>query len=222
LRLEYPTPDTIPTGTTCRSLFIPDEELFIGAVLGALYTLTQPENWQKMGDLTEQESADAMIDMFDKFSFKLGVCRMVGEIVLWAGSDNPDDSRFLLCDGTHISSEDYPDLYAVIGTQFGGSSALDFALPDLRGKVAIGQSSEFDYATSGGEQEHTLDTSEMPSHDHIYTPPIFNVDIEAPGAPDPLAAGIGIPTATSATGGGAAHNNMQPYLTLNYYIAALP
>jgi len=219
--LEYATPDTIPAGTTCRSLFIPDDELFLGAVRGALQTLIDSRNWEKYGDLTPQEAADAMVDMFDMFCSNTGVCRMIGEIFLWAGDSAPDNSNLLLCDGTHVSNEDYPDLWAIIGTSFGGTGATDFALPDMRTRVPIGSGTGYAYASSGGEEEHTLTEAEMPSHSHIYTPPIFNVDIEAPGAPDPLAAGIGIPTSTSSTGGGDPHNNMQPYLVLNYYIVAL-
>lgn len=219
--LEYATPDTIPAGTTCRVLFIPDDELFLGAVRGALKTLIDANNWEKYGDLTPDESADAMVDMFDRFCAGEGVCRMIGEIILWAGSDAPDSSDLLLCDGTHVSSEDYPDLWNVIGTTYGGTGSTDFALPDMRTRVPIGSGTGFSLADTGGEEEHTLTESEMPTHAHTYVPPVFNVDIEAPGAPDPIAAGIGLPTNTGNAGGGDPHNNLQPYLVLNYYIVAL-
>lgn len=72
--LEYSTPDEVPAGTTCRVLFIPDNELFLGAVRGALQTLTDPDNWEKYGDLTTQEAADAMFPMFDSFCLNEGEC----------------------------------------------------------------------------------------------------------------------------------------------------
>lgn len=162
-----------------------------------------------------------MVDMFDKFCANEGICRMIGELILWSGAAPPDETSVLLCDGTHYSNVDYPGLYDVIGLAYGGTGATDFAVPDLRSRVPIGESGTFVLADTGGETEHTLTESEMPTHSHIYVPPVFNVDIEAPGAPDPLAAGIGIPTSTGNAGGNGAHNNMQPYLTINYYIVAL-
>lgn len=220
MAIQYATPETLPTGNTCRSLFIPDDEMILGAVRGALKTLTEPYYWEKVGAVTPEDAADAMLNMFDMFCFNQGICRMVGEIFLWTGSIPPDDSNLLLCDGTHVSNEDYPALYEVIGTSFGGTGATDFALPDLRGRVPIGESAGHSLASSGGEETHTLTTAEMPTHSHTYVPPVFNVDIEAPGAPDPIAAGIGLPVQTGDAGGNGAHNNMQPYLTLNYYIVA--
>jgi microcystin-dependent protein len=157
-------------------------------VRGALQTLINPDNWEKYGDLTPDESADAMLDMFDQYCAGVGVCRMIGEIILWAGSDAPSSSDLLLCDGSHVSNEDYPDLWGIIGTSFGGTGATDFALPDLQTRVPIGSGTGYAFASAGGEEQHTLIEDEIPSHSHIYTPPIFNVDIEAPGAPDPLAA----------------------------------
>jgi len=216
----YLTPDAIPTGTTCRVLFIPDSPEFIANVTGALQELLFAYNWTKYGTLEPDEAANALIDMFDNFSFNVRGCRMVGEIILWSGTDEPSDNNLLLCDGAHVSNEDFPSLYNVIGTVFGGTGATDFALPDLRGKVAIGSDTNFAVGDTGGEIEHTLTEAEMPSHAHTYVPPTLNVDLESPGAPDVFAAGIGVPTNTGNTGGGSAHNNMQPYLTLRYYIQA--
>lgn len=157
---------------------------------------------------------------------------MIGEMILWSGSAAPDDSRLLLCDGSLVSNDDYPDLWTIIGTSFGGSGAMAFALPDMRGKVAIGQSTTHGYATSGGAETVTLDVSEMPSHDHADTghvhalagellgaaffPGELPVDVPGPGEFTlPGSANI------TSTGGSGAHNNMQPFLTLNYYIVAL-
>ena len=157
---------------------------------------------------------------------------MVGEIVLWSGINAPDDSGLLLCDGSSVSSADYPALFSVIGTAFGGDGAPNFNLPDLRGKVALGQSTEFPYASSGGEAEHTLTVPEIPSHTHIdsghthgYTPAVATVEDVSPGVPVPGALpGASFTAMASAnlsnTGGGGAHNNMQPYLALRYYIQA--
>lgn len=70
--MGYLTPDETPTEATCRCLFIPDNEQFIAIVRGCLQTLTFPENWDKFGDLTAEEAAEAFVPMFDEFC--LGDC----------------------------------------------------------------------------------------------------------------------------------------------------
>jgi len=229
--LEYATPETLPTGTTCRSLFIPNNEMMIGAVTGALKTLIDSFNWEKVGAITPEEAADAMVEMFDKFCFKEGVCRMVGELILWSGIGAPDAENLLLCDGTHYSDADYPALWDIIGTTYGGTGSTDFALPDLRGKVAMGENSVHFLGTTGGVETVTLTTAEMPSHNHSDSGHIHALAGEVLGfalAPGELPVDVpgtseftGIGNASiSNTGGGDAHENLQPYLVLNYYIVA--
>jgi len=229
--LEYATPETLPTDTICRVLFIPNDELLFGAVRGAIETLTVPENWEQLGAITPDEAAAAMVDMFDRFCFNQGACRVTGEIILWAGSNEPDDENLLLCDGTHYSSADYPDLWNIIGTTFGGTGSTDFAVPDLRGKVALGESGSHSLASTGGAETVTLTTAELPSHTHTdtghtHTEGNTTASIaQTPVIPVPSAVpGVGVTGSGSAnltsTGGDGAHENMQPYLTLNYYIVA--
>lgn len=227
----YLTPDTLPADTTCRVLFIPNNEEFIANVTGALQLLTFPENWTQYGTLTPEESADALVDMFDKFCFNVRGCKMIGEIILWSGSSPPDDDNLLLCDGSHISNVDYPALWSIIGTTYGGSGATDFALPDLQGKVAIGASVDHGLASTGGSDTVTLTTAEMPAHTHTTQPHSHSEGIAAPSLAEiPV---IPVPSSTPAvgitgasgvtvdsTGGGGAHENMQPFLALNYYIQA--
>lgn len=217
---EFATPETLPTGTTCRSLFIPDDPMLIGAVTGALKALIDADNWEHVGSVTPEDAADAMVDMFDRFCFNEGFCRMVGEIILWAGAAPPSNSQWLLCDGSHQSNFDYPDLYNVIGLTYGGTGATDFALPNLLDRVPIGAGGTFDLGETGGEFTHTLSWGEMPLHSHTYIPPVINIDVEAPGVPDPVAAGIGLPVQTGDAGNNEPHNNLQPYITLLYYIVA--
>jgi len=225
----YLTPDTLPTDTICRVLFIPDDEQFLANVTGALQLLLNPDNWTKYGTLTPEESADALVDMFDRFCFNEGTCHMIGEIILWAGVDPPTEPSVLLCDGTHVSSADYPDLWDIIGLTYGGTGSTDFALPDLVGRVPMGASVVHPLSESGGEDSHTLTVSEMPSHDHTTQPhnhtEITAVDANAtvllnlspravPGSGNTGNATVDV----DVTGGGDGHNNMQPYLSLNYYI----
>lgn len=62
--LGYPTPDTIPEESHCRRLRIPNDEQWLSVVMGALYALTLPENWQKVGDLTPDEAAEEAYGIF--------------------------------------------------------------------------------------------------------------------------------------------------------------
>jgi len=72
--MGYLTPDENPTESTCRVLFIPDNEQFIAIVRGALQELTYPENWFQFGELTPEEAAAAFVPMFDAFCFDEGSC----------------------------------------------------------------------------------------------------------------------------------------------------
>ncbi len=121
-------------------------------------------------------------------------------------------------DGDTYAKVDFPSLYEKLPSAW--KTATEFTLPDWRGKMPIFAGGGFTVYDIGGETDHTLTGNEMPAHSHIYTPPTLNLDFEAPGAPDLLAAGIGIATSTSSVGGGAAHNNMPPYIALKVGVIA--
>lgn len=146
---------------------------------------------------------------------------LIGEIIEYAGESIP--GGYLVCDGSAISRTEYSELFDVIGTLYGsGDGSTTFNLPDLRGRVVTGLSttnSNFNVlGKTGGEETHTLTINEMPSHNHkMYSPASVTV---ATGS------NYGIPdmnistTPTTNTGGGQAHNNLQPYITINYLIRA--
>lgn len=148
---------------------------------------------------------------------------MIGEIVTYAGITNPFPTMWLDCDGASLLRADYPDLFNVIGTTYGAVDGTHFSLPDLRGRAIVdaGTGSGLSARSLGdslGEETHTLSQAEMPSHSHTTG----NSLLLGTSVPPPLDA-LGpnpFPAVTGNTGGGGAHNNMQPSLIFNVYIVA--
>lgn len=140
-----------------------------------------------------------------------------GTISPYGGSTAP--SGYLLCDGSSYSTTTYAALYAIIGHTFGGSGT-SFNVPDLRANVPAGyKSGDTNFGTLGGtvgEATHTLTITEMPSHDHSVSP-----FYTAAGSSTGVSGGASTPnlyTRSGLTGGGGAHNNIQPSLTVNFII----
>lgn len=129
---------------------------------------------------------------------------------------------WLLCDGTAVSRTTYSSLFSIIGTTYGvGDNSTTFNLPDLRGRVPIGsgQGSGLTNRTlggTGGSETHTLTVDEIPAHTHEYSQSI-GTSTAASGSSYTVRDVYQTSTTTS-TGGGQAHNNMQPYLVINYII----
>lgn len=161
----------------------------------------------------------------------------VGCIVPFTSDTVPEN--WLLCDGQAVSRTDYALLFSRIGTTYGvGDGSTTFNLPDLRGRVAVGKDStqtEFDnLGETGGEKTHTLTVDEMPSHNHMQSTNYGrmtnmleidkNYGFAQNGAyKDRTVAATGATTnvyETLSTGGGQAHNILQPYQVTNYIIKA--
>jgi microcystin-dependent protein len=152
-----------------------------------------------------------------------------GTIILFSATSPP--SGYLTCNGASINRVTYSVLFSVVGTTYGTGDDEEFNttfnLPDLRGRTAIGiNPTEFSgiserlISASGGAETHTLTVNEMPSHNHTLNTEISgwsNSAYSVAGAPDRPDRGTNSLT-TSNTGGGQAHNNMQPYIVLNYII----
>ncbi|MCR6633135.1 MAG: tail fiber protein [Magnetospirillum sp.] len=148
---------------------------------------------------------------------------ITGEVRMFAASTAP--SGWLLCDGGAVSRTTYAALFATIGTVFGnGDGATTFNLPDLRGRAPIGVGqgiglSDRSLGQKVGEEAHVLTVAELPSHDHSFT---WTTSVEV-GFDSPtggVSGEIGGTIITSATGGGGAHNVMQPSLVLTFIIKA--
>jgi microcystin-dependent protein len=155
----------------------------------------------------------------------------VGMIVPYAASGAP--RGWLACDGAAVSRTQFLDLFNTIGTTFGiGDGFSTFNLPDLRARTIIGQNfnglpnsginnssrTTKTLADNGGAETHILSTAEMPQHDHTQRQGNTS-GIGLGPAPGTFGTNItNTSITTTDTGGGQAHNNLQPYLTLNYII----
>lgn len=164
----------------------------------------------------------------------------VGTVQIYAGETAP--TGWLLCDGSTLDSitqTDYEALYAVIGTIYGGTSAGSFKVPDLRGRVVLGTGtgdglSPRTLGSTGGTETHLL-TSLEAAQKAVTTGGMITVaqylpltDEEAGGGDENFVVGdafanqgtFDLDHTHSIAGENAAqpHNNMQPFLTLNYII----
>lgn len=166
----------------------------------------------------------------------------LGEIIMFGGNFAPRGWAF--CDGQLLPISSNSALFSILGTIYGGDGRTTFALPDMRGRVAIHAGSgpgltPHNLGSKGGEETHTLTVPEMPSHNHTATMhaenavgtqqnPKDNMLGATPNGPiyAPITAGndkaMGAGSVIVANaGGGQRHNNMQPFLTINYIIALM-
>ncbi len=137
------------------------------------------------------------------------------------------------CDGQILPINQNQSLYSLLGTTYGGDGRTSFALPDLRSRTPIHVSDGHRQAQKGGAETVTLTAAEIAAHTHAVKASSDPADSNRP-AGRVLAQSIGgdiyrNPEAGSTTalrsgtvtnaGGGQAHDNMQPYLTLGFVIA---
>lgn len=144
------------------------------------------------------------------------------------------------CDGQILPLSQNTALFALLGTTYGGDGKSNFALPDLQGASPMfyGQGpglSLYDIGESGGSTTVSLLESEIPSHPHALMATPNSADVEAPGPTVTLARSTPgfvykMPASTpplvqlgdntiAPAGGDQPHNNLMPYLTLNFCIA---
>ena len=144
------------------------------------------------------------------------------------------------CDGQLLPINQNQALFAILGTTFGGNGTTNFALPDLRGRTPIHPGTHAGGANHilgerAGEESHALGLAEVPTHTHVAqgtgatpgtTNPANNLLATLSAGRRPLTP-YGAPTAltplhpSSITNAGAnqGHNNMQPFLTVNFCMA---
>jgi microcystin-dependent protein len=165
----------------------------------------------------------------------------LGQLALFPYNFAPQG--WAMCEGQVLPIQQYTALFSLLGTNFGGNGTSTFALPDLRGRVPIGQGqgpglSPYVVGEQQGVESVALTANTIPAHSHAFQAFASPATTNAPsgalpaeghstgrGAPPVNTyAASGTPVALAASqalpaGGSQPHNNLQPYLTLNWCIA---
>ena len=134
-----------------------------------------------------------------------------------------------LCNGQLLPINQNQALFSLLGTTYGGDGRTTFALPDLRGRVPIHWGGGHTLGERAGEENHTLNISEMTAHVHTVAASNANPN-QGSAAGNMWASGAGAysgsapntsmnPASIGNVGGSQPHTNIQPYLVLNFIIA---
>ena len=154
--------------------------------------------------LAKASNQDNDVEWIDNIGQGGGDTLPIGAILPFSGDVIPNG--WLLCDGSVIEQEDYPELFEVLAGNYGIISREEIRLPDLRGKVTIGKdSTDTDFDTlgnTGGEKTHNLTIDELPLDS-------FNSTGNSSGSWTFVGVSSPVP-----------HNNLQPYIVTNYIIKA--
>ena len=164
----------------------------------------------------------------------------LGEIKLISWNFPPKGWTF--CNGQLLPINQNQALFSLFGTTYGGDGRTTFGLPNLQGRVPFHMGGNgLNLGQMGGETTHTLNISELPAHNHIMqanasvvtgpglaVPDATKAVSEAKSAQSgtPLVQNFGTsslnpmaPSSIGNTGGSQAHNNMAPYLVINFIVA---
>ncbi|PLK43457.1 phage tail protein [Emticicia sp. TH156] len=159
----------------------------------------------------------------------------IGTVKIFVGDFTP--KYYLKCEGQILPIQKYQALFAVLGTTYGGDGRTTFMLPDLRGRLIVdtGPSRESpkyrQRGEKGGEEKVTLTLSNIPPHTHTYS--ALSGNRESPNPQDnylgnttsifyaqkaPADNLVAMAAGAVGTIGGQAHENMPPFIALNYII----
>ena len=159
----------------------------------------------------------------------------VGEIRIFAGNFAP--AGWMFCDGSVLPISENETLFNLIGTTYGGDGQSDFALPDMRGRLPVHPGARgglnIVLAETGGVETVTLTTNQIPAHTHPHrasndaASPAYTAATGVLGktagtnmyALMPTGQGTMMANRGNPTGGSQPHDNMAPYLCLNYIIS---
>lgn len=217
LAVNYPASAVLLSGQT------------VVLILAALQTMEYGGLWESgIAPLTtvQEDNRDKIVAQAEYEVQRGGYSAVsAGATMAYAGATIP--TGWLECTGAVVLRADYPNLFAAIGTTWntGGEPANAFRLPDLRGRGVVGSGTGTGLTSRvigvvGGEETHLLTTPEIPAHTHdvprngtVNSPSLSHLNIGTQTDVNWQQ------TATRSTGGGGAHNNMQPFAVLKWIIA---
>lgn len=158
----------------------------------------------------------------------------LGQIMPFAGSVVP--RGWALCNGALLAISTNTALFSLLGTYYGGDGMKTFGLPDLRGRAILGAGGNIQPGEIGGETAVRLQTSQLLAHNHVIQASttagsgrssspaghLFGANTDQRNIfllAGSMEVNLAQPTNVMLDGGNAAHNNMQPFLTISYLIA---
>ncbi|MFS3128050.1 phage tail protein [Nocardioides sp. Bht2] len=152
----------------------------------------------------------------------------IGEVRLFAGNFPPAGWKF--CNGELLPISEYETLFQLIGTTYGGDGETTFRLPDLQSRVPIHQGNGYVIGETGGAEEVTLTTPQLPVHNHTAVASAGVGTLNSPAGALPASGPQGLysegagdavlaASAVTAVGGSQPHENRQPFVALNYVIS---
>jgi microcystin-dependent protein len=169
----------------------------------------------------------------------------LGELKIISWNFPPKGWSF--CNGQLLPINQNQALFSILGTTYGGDGRVNFALPNLQGRMPVHVGNGISLGQVAGETAHTLNTSELPGHNHFIAGDGTTAGTSNSSTPDPsggkvlgqsagtggtppVAFGANIynssaptsalnPGCVAPTGGSQPHDNMSPYLVLNVIIA---
>jgi microcystin-dependent protein len=150
----------------------------------------------------------------------------IGDIKLVSFAFAP--RSWALCNGQLLPIAQYQPLFSLLGAIYGGDGRTNFALPDLRARIPLHAGGQYGQGQQGGEATHTLTLNEIPAHAHSVIgdsttgkASLPSGELLAGSAQAAYGPGTDLrmnPLAALPAGGSQPHNNMPPYLVLNFII----
>ena len=165
----------------------------------------------------------------------------IGEIRMFGGNFAP--AGWALCNGALLPIDQNDALFNLIGTTYGGDGQTTFALPDLQSRIPVHQGPGFVIGQTGGEEAVTLTTNQIPAHNHVpqaaaspkanakATPAgntLADMTLASVPNPQPFAYAPFVadanqrtlgPNSIQVAGGNQPHDNMVPFLCINFIIS---
>ncbi len=153
----------------------------------------------------------------------------VGEIRMFAGNFAPAGWEF--CAGQLLPISEYETLFQLIGTTYGGDGQSTFAMPSMQSRIPVHQGNGYILAEAAGVESVTLTVNQMPAHSHPFLGCAANGNQASPSnallANSTVITPYAVETANAAmatnavtsVGGSQPHDNMQPYLCVNFIIS---